>query len=191
MGNSYVSNALVFLVQTFFGFLLLAVMLRLMMQWARASFSNPVAQFVVKATNFMVVPLRRVMPGFFGIDIASWLLLIALQAAELSVIALIFGAHLSLPALLMMVAVHLLDLILTLYKWAIFIYVIMSWVVRDHYNPVQTLLHQLTDPLLRRARGILPPFSGLDLSPIIVVVVLQLLSMLLIAPLSDFARTLG
>ncbi|MEK6750043.1 MAG: YggT family protein [Pseudomonadota bacterium] len=190
MGNGYISNALVFLVQTFFGFLLLAVMLRLMMQWARASFSNPVAHFVVKMTNFMIVPLRRIIPGLMGLDLASILILIFLQGAETGIISLIFGTHLSLASLLMMVFVQLLDLLLTIYKWSILIYVLMSWVVRDQYNPVQTLLHQITDPLLRRARGILPAFSGIDLSPIIVMIVLQLLAMLLIAPLTDFAHTL-
>ena len=93
MDNMYVNNAGIFLVQTLFGLILLLFMLRLLMQLVRADFHNPVSQFVVKLTNPLLKPLRRVIPGLFGIDMASLVVLLALQVLELFLVGQLMGTR--------------------------------------------------------------------------------------------------
>ncbi len=190
MNGSYFSNAGVFLIQTVFGMYILAVLLRLLLQIVRADFYNPFSQFLVKITNPVLVPLRRVIPGLFGVDLAAVLLLLALQMAKLALIGLLINQGWNLGGLLLAVA-DLLALLLNVFLFSILIQVILSWVRPGEYNPLTALLHHLNEPLLAPARRLLPPISGLDLSPIVVLVALQLASMLVGAPLSDLGRALA
>ena len=191
MGGSYAGNAGVFLIQTLFGLYIGAVMLRFLLALVRADFYNPVSQFLVKVTNPPLIPLRRIIPSFMGIDLASVLLMLVLQGVELVLIAAIqgFGLH---PAGLAILAVaQLLSLLIKVYFFTILIQVILSWVSPGNYNPAVALLYSLNEPLLGRARRLLPPISGFDLSPILVMIALQLLEILLVAPISDLGRGLA
>ncbi len=190
MDNMYVNNAGIFLVQTLFGLILLLFMLRLLMQLVRADFHNPVSQFVVKLTNPLLKPLRRVIPGLFGIDMASLVVLLALQVLELFLVGQLMGHEVRFAGLLVLSLGELLDLLIKIYLYGILIQVVISWINPGSYNPALAILHAINEPLLRPARRILPPISGFDLSPILVLVALQLLSMLLLAPLADIARGL-
>jgi YggT family protein len=185
----YVNNASIFLIQTIFGLVLLLFMLRFMLQLVRADFHNPVSQFVVKVTNPLLRPLRRVIPGFGGIDVSSLIILLAIQCLELFLITVVVGASLQPAGLVMMAIAELLDLVLKIYIFGILIQVVLSWVNPHSYNPVTAILYSINEPLLRPARKLLPPISGFDLSPILVMIGLQLVSMLVLAPFSDFART--
>lgn len=191
MGNAYTSNAAVFLVQTIFGLYILAVLLRFLLQLVRADFYNPLVQVLVKITNPPLIPLRRVIPGFGGIDVAGIVLLLGLQLLELVLVGLILDASFSLPGLLIMSIAELLVLVLNVFLVAIIIQVILSWVNPGTYSPFTALLDHLTEPVLEPARRILPPIGGLDLSPILVLVGIQLLKMLLYAPLMDFGRSIS
>lgn len=191
MNGSYFSNAGVFLIQTVFGMYILAVLLRLLLQIVRADFYNPFSQFLVKITNPVLVPLRRVIPGLFGVDLAAVLLLLALQMAKLALIGLLINQGWNLGGLLLLAVADLLALLLNVFLFSILIQVILSWVRPGEYNPLTALLHHLNEPLLAPARRLLPPISGLDLSPIVVLVALQLASMLVGAPLSDLGRALA
>ncbi|MDO9371889.1 MAG: YggT family protein [Gammaproteobacteria bacterium] len=188
MSGGYFSNAGVFLIQTVFGMYILAVLLRLLLQIVRADFYNPFSQFLVKITNPVLVPLRRVIPGLFGVDLASVLLLLALQMVKLALIGLLIDQGWHLSGLLLLAAADLLSLLLNVFLFSILIQVILSWVRPGEHNPLTALLYNLNEPLLAPARRILPPISGLDLSPIVVLVALQLASMLVVAPLSDLGR---
>ncbi len=190
MGGSYAGNAGIFLIQTLFGLYTGAVMLRFLLAMVRADFYNPVSQFLVKVTNPPLLPLRRIVPGVMGIDMASIVLLIVLQATKLLLIAAIQGFSLQPLGLLVLTLAGLLTLLLNIYFFAILIQVILSWVSPGNYNPAVALIHSLNEPLLGRARRILPPISGFDLSPILVLVGLQLLEILLIAPIQDLGRGL-
>lgn len=189
--DQYFAASAVFLIQTLFGLYILAVMLRLLLQWARADFYNPVSQFLVKITNPPLRPLRRIIPGWGGIDIASVLLLIALQMLELFLVNTAIGRAQSLPGLALGAVVELISLLLNIYIFGIIIQAILSWVAPTSYNPVIGLIHSLTEPLLAPARRFIPPISGMDLSPIAVLVLLQLTKMLVLAPLADVSRQLG
>ncbi|HFE31848.1 MAG TPA: YggT family protein [Gammaproteobacteria bacterium] len=190
MGGSYAGNAGIFLIQTLFGLYAGAVMLRFLLALVRADFYNPVSQFLVKVTNPPLLPLRRIIPGVMGVDMASVVLLIVLEATKLLLIAAVQGFGIHPLGLLVLSLAELLSLLINIYFFTILIQVILSWVSPGNYNPAVALLYSLNEPLLGRARRILPPISGFDLSPILVLVGLQLLEMLLVAPIQDLGRGL-
>lgn len=191
MGGEYVNDAGTFLVRTLFGLYILAVVLRFLLQMARADFYNPICQILVKITNPTLRPLRRVIPGFLGIDMAAIVLLLLLKTVELLIIQQLSGFSGDVVGLVVLGIAQLIKLVLDLLFFSILIQVILSWVnPGTSYNPGVALLHALNEPLMRPAKRVLPPISGLDLSPLLVIIVLQLLTMLLVAPLNDFALRL-
>ena len=191
MENQYFAASTIFLIQTVFGLYVLAVMLRFLLQWVHADFYNPISQFIVKVTNPALRPLRRIIPGWGGIDLASVILLIALQITELFLVNLTLGRALGVSALFIATIGELLDLLINVFIGAILIQVILSWVAPASYNPLIGLVHKIAEPLLAPARRIIPPFSGIDISPLVILVVLQLLKILLVAPITNFGYHLG
>lgn len=190
MGGSYVGNAATFLIQTVFGLYILIVMLRFLLQWARADFYNPVSQFIVKATQPPLKPLRKIIPGIGGLDMAALIFMLVLKFVELWLVTGLLGMSPQVGGLAMLSIAELLGLLINVFIFSILIQVIISWVNPGMHNPVMGLLHSLTEPLLAPARRVIPPISGLDLSPIIVIVCLQLASMLAVAPIRDLARSM-
>jgi len=187
MSSSYLGNAGTFLISTLFGLVILVVMLRFMLQCVRGDYYNPVSQFLVKATNPMLAPIRRIVPGLWGLDMAAVLLMVALQYVELLLTMLIIGQAFNPLGLLFYAVVELVRLLYFIFLFSLIIQAVMSWVQPGGYNPVLALLQQLNEPLLRPARRLAPPISGFDLSLLVVLIVLQLISILLIAPLNDLA----
>ena len=188
----YLSNAGVFLIKTLFGLYEVLILLRLLMQYARADFYNPFAQIVVKATNPPLRPLRRIIPGLAGIDMASVVLLLLVIILEWLLLGVVL--HLPLPnpvGLLLLAAVEGLRLLIHVYLFSILILVILSWVNPGGYNPAASLLGQITAPVMRPARRLLPPMGGLDLSPMLVLFVLYLIILLVVDPLGDLAGSLA
>ncbi|MDS4029644.1 MAG: YggT family protein [Candidatus Contendobacter sp.] len=172
-------TATIFLIQTVFGFYILAVMLRFLLQCVRADFYNPLVQFLVRITNPPLLPLRRIIPGYRGLDLASVVLAFVLQLVEVLLIALLFDRALGVGGLLLLTVMELLKLLINIYLWGVIIQAVLSWINPDPYHPAARVLAQLTAPLLRPARRVLPPISGVDLSPMLVVVALIFVSLLL------------
>ncbi len=187
----YLVQAGMFLVELVFGLYILAVLLRLLMQLARADFYNPIAQFLVLATNPPLLPLRRVIPGFFGIDWASVVLLAALQLAEIYVTGWLRDFTPALSGAALVGLAKLLRLTVYVYIVTILVRVVLSWVnpYGGRGNPAAGLLWSLTEPMLRPARRLIPSLGGLDLSPIAVFVLLELTLILLVQPLHDLGYT--
>ncbi len=185
--TSYFLQAGIFLVEVAFGFYLLAVLLRFLFQLARADFYNPIAQFLVVITNPLLLPLRRVIPGLVGIDWASVALLAGLKLAELYLIGWMKDFTPAFAGMALVGLAQLLRLAVYVYIVAILARVILSWVnpYGSHGNPAMELLWSLTEPVLRRARRLIPAIAGLDLSPIAVFVALELALILVIQPLHD------
>ncbi len=181
MGGGYFGNAGVFLINTVFGLYILIVMLRFLLQLVRGDFYNPVSQFLVKATSPVLVPLRRVIPGLFGIDFAAVFLLLVLQIMQLVLVGLVKGYAFQPLGLVVMSIAELASLTLNIFFFSILIQVILSWVNPGTYNPVTALVYGLNEPLLRPARRLIPPVSGFDFSPLVVGVALKLVEMTLIA----------
>jgi len=190
MGSPYVGNAATFLISTLFGLYILVVMLRFLFQIVRADFYNDISQFIVKATNPALRPLRRVVPGLKGLDVAAVLLMLVLKMVELWLVLGIMG-HAARPAGLLILSISaLLSLAINVFLVSIIIQVVLSWVSPGAYNPVTSLVYSLNEPLLGPARRLIPPIGGLDLSPVAVLILLQLTSMLLVQPISDVGRGL-
>jgi YggT family protein len=183
MGSNYYTDPVVFLVQTLFGLYIIAVMLRFLLQLVRADFYNPISQFLVKATNPPLKPLRRIIPGLGGIDLSSLMLAWLLKTIELFLVFTIAGTSINLIAPFIWAMPELVELLINIYLFGILIQVILSWVNPGSYNPATALLYSLTGPLMRPAQKILPPMGGIDLSPMLVMIGLILLKMLLLPPL--------
>jgi YggT family protein len=183
MGSNYLTNPLVFLVQTLFGLYILAVLLRFLLQLVRADFYNPISQFLVKVTNPPLKILRRIIPGIGGIDLSSLILAWLLKTLELFLVVMITAQSAHLLGPLLWAIPELVELFINIFLFGILIQVILSWVNPGHYNPATNLLYTLTAPVMRPAQKLLPPVGGLDLSPMLVLIGLVLLKMLLIPPL--------
>ena len=183
MGDSYLTNPLVFLIQVIFGAYIMVVMLRFLLQLVKADFYNPVSQFVIKVTSPPLRPLRRIIPGIGGVDVSSIVLMWILKSLELALIMVIGGLGTSLLPALAWSIPELISLFINVFLFAILIQVIISWVNPGGYNPIIGLLNSITEPLLGPARRIVPPISVLDLSPMLVMIGLMLLKMLLLPPL--------
>jgi YggT family protein len=190
-GNPYLSNAAAYLLDTVFSIYILLIMLRFLLQWVRADFYNPVCQFLVKATNPPLRPLRRVIPGMWGIDLASIVLMVALQMLAFWLIQMTAGRTMAIPGLLLFSISELIALALNVFLISILIQVILSWVNPNAYNPLVSLLYSLNEPLMRPVRRMLPNTGGIDFSPLAVLLLIQLTKMLVVAPLRDLALGLA
>ena len=189
--TGYFSSAAAFLIEAVFGLYMLIVLLRLMLQMARADFYNPLSQFIVKVTNPPLKPLRRIIPGIAGIDMASVVLLFLLQMAKLALIALSASVMLSIAGLAVLSVAELIALVLNVYMVSILIQIVLSWVSPGGHNPLTGILYSINEPIMRPARKILPPMSGIDLSPILVFLGIGLLKILIVSPLLDLGRSLA
>ncbi|HEY1327739.1 MAG TPA: YggT family protein [Casimicrobiaceae bacterium] len=177
-------RALGYLIDVVFGLFTYALLLRFVMQLLRAPFRNPVGQAVIALTDWIVKPLRRVLPGFRGIDWASLAATYLFQLLWLLAYFLVFGTPFALTGsgivyLLVATLISLLKAALWLLIIVVFAQAILSWVAPD--GPAAGLLNALTFPFLRPIRRVLPPIGGtLDLSPLVVIVVAQLLQITLV-----------
>jgi YggT family protein len=177
------SDALRFLINVVFGVVVYAVLLRFLMQWLRAPFRNPLGQAVSALTDWAVKPLRRVIPGYRGYDWASLLLAWLLQVLWLAAIVtlgtgIVSSTVAGLVALL--AVVELIQAALWIIIVAVFVQAVLSWVAPD--GPLAGVLNALTFRVLTPVRRLVPPLGGaLDLSPLIVIVLAQLVLMLPVA----------
>ncbi len=176
-------QAIKYLLDVVFGLLTYSLLLRFVMQWLRAPFRNPLGQAVIALTDWMVKPLRRVMPGFKGLDWASLAATFLAQFLWLAAYAFVFGGFTAVGASLVFLFVGTFVALLKAALWLLIIVVlvqaVLSWVAPD--GPLSGLLNALTFPFLRPIRKFLPPLGGtLDLSPLVVIVIAQLLIMMLV-----------
>lgn len=157
-------------VLSFFVFLLLA---RFHFQWLRVPFRNPVGEFVLATTSWMVTPARRVIPGIAGLDLATLLVAWLLQAFSLWAQASIVGAE---PAAVTIAAIALVDLLrysLYILVFAVIVQAVLSWV--NPYTPMAPAFDTITRPFLRPLRRFVPPLGNVDLTPLILLLALYVL----------------
>ncbi|WP_221197139.1 YggT family protein [Simiduia aestuariiviva] len=167
----------------------MVVLLRLMLQIARADFYNPLSQAVVKATNPLLLPLRKVIPGIMGIDFASIVLALLLAMVLAQTIVWFKGFGFLNPLLLLAwSAVMVLASLASLLFWALIIMIIASFIAPQSYHPALLLIRQLLHPLMGPIQRLIPPMGGLDFSPLVVIIGLQIISNFLIP---EFAQQLG
>lgn len=187
-------NALIFIAQMAFGLLTLALLLRFYMQWVRAPYRNPLADFVNALTDFMVRPARRVVPGLWGLDLPTLLLAWIMQLVELLVVLQVrgyrFGAEVGLAGIgvAALAATAVLKMLVYIVLVATLLQAVLSWV--NPGSPVAPLLDAMTRPFLRPFRRRIPPVGNVDLSPLVLLVACQLLLMLPVAWLETEALRL-
>lgn len=175
-------NVATFLIDTFFTLYIFAVVLRFLLAWSKANFYNPVSQFLVTVTNPVLVPIRRVVPSLGSVDTASVVLAVGLKIIQLWLLASIAGANYSIAALAVVALLQILELVVYIYIFSIIIQALLSWVSpgTQHFgNPMASLLYSLNEPLLRPARRVIPQMGGLDLSPLVVIIVLNVILIIL------------
>jgi YggT family protein len=188
------NNALAYLLDVFFGLFTYAILLRFVMQVMRAPFRNPLGQAVMALTDWIVKPLRKLLPGYRGIDWASLVGAFVFQFAWLLALQLVFGPAFTLLGpglgfLLLATIVALVKALLWLVIIVVFAQAILTWIAPD--GPIAGVLNALTFPLLRPVRRVLPPIGGtLDLSPLIVIVIAQLLLITIVPWLESSATRL-
>ncbi|MCF6435008.1 MULTISPECIES: YggT family protein [Pseudoalteromonas] len=170
-------NAMQFLIGIIFDLFLMVVLLRFWLQLVRADFYNPLSQTVVKVTSFAVNPLRKIIPGVGGLDLASLLLAFMVGFAKVSILMVLFYGGWNPLGALINGAITVLKEAFSLVFWILIIRAIMSWVVQG-YNPIAAVFDQLTEPMLRPIRKVIPPLGGLDLSILVLLIGMQFLQLL-------------
>ena len=173
-------DILIFIFQTLLDLYILTFVLRLLLQAVRADFRNPISQFVVKITDPLVLPVRRVVPPVGPVDTATVLIALALQGLLTGIllnIACTTGPNI--VQLLGLSLIRLARLTLNVYFFLIIAQVIISWVAAGQYNPMFVLLNQVVDPVLRPFRKLIPPIAGVDLSPLFAILAIQVFLRLL------------
>lgn len=173
-------SAILFIVETLASLIVYVFLLRLLLQLARADFRNPIAQAIVRITNPVIVPLRRILPPVGKVDSASVVAVVLLVLAEVAMLHVLRGLGLpnTLPWL-QLAAYELARSVLWLYFYAIFLYALISLVAQGQGSPIQYLLASLCEPVLQPIRRLIPPFGGLDLSPLWAAIAIQALLILL------------
>ena len=172
-------NALVFILRTLFDLYVLTFALRLLLQWAAVDKRNPLVQFILRITNPLVIPLRRLLPASGRIDTATIVVLLGLQIVGTALLVRI--GCVGEPAVWQILALALLSVVklaLSVFTWAIILYVVLSWVSPGGYNPGAALVSAVAEPVLAPFRRLIPPIGGLDLSPLFALIAIQALSML-------------
>ncbi|HVY66288.1 MAG TPA: YggT family protein [Gammaproteobacteria bacterium] len=166
-------NALIFLVRTLADLYLLAFLLRFILQWVRAGYRNPLSQLVQKITSPLVVPARRILPSAGGLDLPTLIVLVVLEGIVTFALAAIARVVLPVPTFLLYVLLRLIALTLWFYTMALFVYVLLSWFGDRGGGAMGSVLGDIVEPVLRPVRRIVPPIAGLDLSPLLVMLVCQ------------------
>lgn len=177
--NGSGANAFSFLIGTLIDLYITAVLLRLLLQWVRADFYNPVCQFLVKVTNPVIIPLRRVVPPIGKLDTASVLTILALEFASVWIASRISSAPMDFGQIIVFSLVKLFAAILMTYFFLIIASVILSWVGARLRHPTIPLVYQLTEPVLAPFRKIIPPIAGIDLSPLFALIAIRFLLLLI------------
>ena len=191
MDSTYMTNPFIFLIDTIVSLYILAIMLRFLLQWANADFYNPISQFLVKITHPPIKLLRRYIPSVGKIDTASLVLALVLQMLSDFIILVLKGMAISFGSLAVLSISQLLSLLINVFIFAIFARAIMSLLNPGIYNSAMSVLFSLTEPLLKISRKLVPELGGIDLSPLIALVILQLAKMLFLPPLQELTLILG
>jgi len=171
-------QAINFLLDFAFDALLMILIIRVWLQLVRADFYNPLSQFIVKVSNPLVVPFRKIIPGFGGIDVATILLAFLVGTLKFVLIPLINSGSFDIISALFLGLLYLIKQTGVLLFIIMLVMALMSWVVQGH-NPTQVLFQKLTDPILRPIRNIIPMIGGLDLSILAAFLLLNVINILL------------
>ena len=176
----------IYLIQALSSLYLLIVLLRFLLQLCKANFYNPVSQFIVKATQLPLAPLRKVIPPLNNIDFASLLAALVIQLAAMELTLLVAGGGL-IPLLTALVwaLIGIASMLLNIFFYGLFAAIIVSWILPQSHHPAIALIWQLMEPVMAPFRKILPDMGGIDLSPILMFLLINVLRIVV----GNFAET--
>ena len=186
------AQTLIFIVSALGDFFAFALITRFLLQWVRAPARNQLSEFVAALTNFIVIPARRIVPGLWGLDLATLLLALLTEALKLWLMLEIKGAQPGaaagavMAALFALAAIHISQLVVYLVMGALILQAVLSWV--NPYSPIAPILNTVTRPFLRPFQRIIPLIANVDLSPLAALLVCQLI---LAVPLAWLEANLG
>jgi YggT family protein len=186
MNANYMTDPAIFIIDSVFSLYILAVMLRFLLQWCRAEFYNPISQFLVKITHPLLKILRRYIPPIGKIVLALGLQMLADYS-----ILMLKGFSIGIGALALLSFGNLVSLLINVFIYAVFAKAILSWLNPGSFNAASSVLHSLTEPLLDTCRKFIPDFGGIDLSPLVVLMLLQLAKMVILPPLHQLASLIS
>lgn len=184
--NSLV-GAVIFVVQTLISLYLAVVLLRFVLQMVKADFYNPLSQFIVRATQPLLRPIRRVVPSIGGLDTSSLLLAIVIQALLMVLVLALTGYPFDLVHLLAWAILGITSLLLKIFWVAMIIMVIVSWIAPNSHNPAAELAWQISEPVLAPFRRLVPSIGGMDISPIFAFMAISVIQRYVMPPLAEYA----
>jgi YggT family protein len=173
------TGAFIYLISTITDLYVTAILLRLLLQWVRADFYNPLSQFLIKVTNPVLVPARRIIPSIGKLDTASVVIMLLLELIQLVAIGLLSKTDFGFQFLLLFAIKKLLITLLITYLVLIIARVLVSWIAAQSRHPLIPLIYQLTEPVLKPFSKLLPPIGGVDLSPLFALIAVRFLLLLL------------
>lgn len=180
----YLQNATDFLLQAVIGFALYIALLRFWMQWVKADFRNQIGQFIISATNPVVIPLRKLLPSIGSIDTATVVLAFIIGLVKIFAFLALRDSTGVAPLNYLIWGVGLfLKSSIYLFIAAIFVQVIASWINPHSDHPILGIANSIANPITAPVRRIIPPLGGLDFSAIVVLLFLQFTLRLLVAPI--------
>lgn len=189
--NGNFAEAIHLIISTLGGLFLAAVVLRFLLQAARADFYNPVCQALVKVTSPVLNPLRKVIPGYRGLDFASLTLALVVSCLITSILLAVNGyspLQQGIGNIIGWSFVGLASFVLDIYFWGLLISIIASWIAPYSGHPILLLIHQLLEPIQSRFRRIIPPLGGLDFSPIFIFLAIRVIDIMVVGSLAQSLR---
>ncbi|MCH8542194.1 MAG: YggT family protein [Alcanivorax sp.] len=172
-------GAMTFLIDVVINLFIFLLLTRFILQLVQADFYNPLSQFVVKATNPVLTPLRKLVPGTSIVDVASLVMVVVLIILKVVMLVSLSGQGVPpVPQMVIFALRSLASLMINYLFFAVLIRVILSWVAPDPYNPFTAIMTQITEPVMAPVRRVMPAMGGLDLSPLVVLLGLQFLMVL-------------
>lgn len=186
------NQMLIFLLDTLLGLFSLALLLRFLMQLLRAPYRNPFSPFLIALTDFLVRPARRVVPGFRGLDLSTLLLAWLTQLLLLSGVRTLQGYNFSssvgiaMGGLALLALVAIVKMMLYIIMVAVIAQALLSWI--NPHSPLAPVLDSFTRPFLSGIRSRIPPIGNIDLSPLFVLIIIQLLLFVVAGMEREIAR---
>lgn len=191
MLNSF-SNAGIFLIQSIFDLYIFILLLRVVLQWVNTDSHNPLFILVARLTNLPLRPICRMIPSLHGIDFAAIILLLGLEMLKIAFLVwLQVNTTPHFIGLIVLAFAELLNQLINIFFYAVIALTILSWISPLAHGPLVEILVRVSEPLIKPIRGVLPSISGLDFSPLILIVGLKLLTILLVQPLAQIGASLS
>jgi len=191
MGATYMTDPIIFLIDTLCSLYIMAVLLRFLLQWCGADFYNPISQFLVKITHPPLRIMRRFVPSIGKIDSSSLVLMLSLQMAADFSILLLKGVNINIGALAILSMTQLISLLLNVLVFSVFARAVLSWVNPGAFYAAASIVDALSNPILNLCRKMIPNLGGIDLSPLAALLLLQMAKMVVLPPLHELSSMIG